>query len=193
MRLEIHNSLRDPKPINPGTCLITGDGKSLMDDLKQVDLGNHHDTMAIGRSINIAPGRILHWANVDGPECIWWAEHLPPKNQGELPVRHTLGECRGYDVDWDIRGDVIWQKDDQVLWHGSSSLFSVYVALALGYEKIILAGCPMDMNGHWFWPESTGPRWNGESFIAWLEFAKTPESKRVESLSGYTRQILRNE
>lgn len=149
-----------------------------------------HDVMAIGRSINLYPGRVLHWANVDGEQCIWWAEHLPLKNAGKMPIRHTLGDVRGYDVDWDIKDDVIWGKDDAVIWHGSSSLFAVYACLALGYEDIYLAGCPLDNKGHWYYGEDSGPRWFGECFIAWLEFAKTPEAKKVKSFSGYTKQIL---
>ncbi len=190
MRLEVFKSKVELKPINPAV-LITGDGKSLMKDLETFDQKMIcHDTMSIGRSINVIDGRVMHWANVDGPECIYWAENLPLKNDGRLPIRHTLGDVRGYDVDWEIKDEVLWKRDDEVLWHGSSSLFAVYVALGIGYERIYLAGCPMDMNGHWFYSQDEGPRWDGESFIAWLEFAKTPEAKRVESLSGYTRQIL---
>ncbi len=190
MRLEINKSAFPIKIEHP-VVLITGDGRSLIEDMAQFNLmAISHDIMAIGRSINLHTRKVLHWANVDGPECIYWAENLPLKNDGKLPIRHTLGDVRGYDVDWDIKDDVIWGKDDQVLWHGSSSLFAVYVALALGYEKIYLAGCPMDTNGHWFYADDTGPLWDGESFMAWLEFAKTPEAKKVESLSGYTRQIL---
>ncbi len=187
MRLEIHNSKVEIRPEYP-VVLIMGDGRSLLEDVKLMDIP--HDTMAIGRSININNGRVMHWANVDGPECIWWAENLPLKNNGKMPIRHTLGDVRGYDVDWDIKDDVIWGKDDHVLWHGSSSLFAVYGCLALGYEQIYLAGCPMDTNGHWFYPDDTGPLWDGESFMAWLEFAKTPEAQRVKSFSGYTKQIL---
>lgn len=190
MRLEIHNAKVDTKPEND-LLLITGDGRSLNKDLDRfLQFKSPHDVMSIGRSINVYPGRVRHWANVDGPECIWWAEHLPPKNDGKLPVRHTLGDVRGYDVDWDIIDEIKFAPDEEIKWHGTSSLFAVHVGLALGYGKIVLAGCPMDMKGHWFFPDDVGPRWNGESFIAWMEFAKTPEAKKVQSLSGYTKQIL---
>lgn len=190
MRLEIHNAKVNPKPENR-VALITGDGRCLQKDLDTFLMWETpHDVFAIGRSINVCPGRVKNWVNVDGPECINWAENLPRKDNGKMPIRHTLGDVRGYDVDWDIIDEVKWAPDEEVKWHGTSSLFAVYVALALGYDKITLAGCPMDMKGHWFFPDDTGPRWNGEEFMAWLEFAKTPESKIVQSLSGYTKQIL---
>src|SRR4030042_646836 len=96
-----------------------------------------HDVMAIGRSINVYPGRVKHWANFDGMDSAWWAEHIPLKNNGKMPIRHTMGDCRGYDVDWDIIDEIIWNPDD-ISWHGSTSLFAVYVCLALGYQKIVL-------------------------------------------------------
>lgn len=65
---------------------------------------------------------------------------------------------------------------------GSSSLLGVLAALKMGYEKIILAGCPLegknDKGGSY------------ETFRAGWE-KKLPEIKdRVRSLSGWTREIL---
>uniref|UniRef100_A0A6M3KIV2 Uncharacterized protein n=1 Tax=viral metagenome TaxID=1070528 RepID=A0A6M3KIV2_9ZZZZ len=80
---------------------------------------------------------------------------------------------------------------DEILWHGSSALFAAYICLTLGYKKIVLAGCPLDSNGHWYFPANQlGPRWTGESYQAWLDFAREPEAKKVKSLSGYTAQIV---
>lgn len=192
MRLQIHTAKIEVEPEHP-VLLVTGDGRSLLDDLNRFgSWGIEHDVMAIGRSMTAYPGRVLHWANVDGADSVWWAEHLPLKNDGKFPIRHTLGDCRGYDVDWDIVDEVKWNREE-VLWHGSTALFAVYTALAMGYQNIILAGCPLDSKGHWFYgdsPENTGPVWTGYSYQAWLEFAKDPEASRVRSLSGYTAQII---
>lgn len=126
-----------------------------------------------------------HWANVDGPDSKWWAEHLPLKNNGDIPIRHTIGPCDGYDIDWD---DGV--KFDEP-WLGSSALFAVFAGLALGYAKCVLAGCPLDSEGHWFAaPEERGPEWSKDDLKAWSDFALMPESERVRSLSGYTAQIL---
>jgi hypothetical protein len=80
-----------------------------------------------------------------------------------------------------------------VMWHGSSALFSVLIGLEMGYTRIYLAGCPLDSKGHWYFPdEDYGPRWTMETYQAWLDFMDTPEAQRVRSLSGYTAKMLGN-
>jgi hypothetical protein len=179
---------RTKVPIMPenDVCLITGDGRTLPADLGAfLSLGISHDVMSIGRSVKKYPGRVLHWANVDGNESKWWAEHLPLVNDGQIPIRHSLGEFPWYDVDWDDG------KDLEAAWYGSSSLFSVLACLALGYQKVVLAGCPLNGEGHWFHgPEWTGPDWRVEDYQAWRDFAKTDEARKVTSLSGFTKEVL---
>ncbi len=191
MRLQIHESKVEVKPGNE-VVLITGDGRTFPQDMAEfLSWEIPHDVMAMGRSLNAYPGNVMHWGNVDAYEAIWWAENLPLKNNGKMPIRHTLGEHRGFDVDWEIIDEIKFEKGDNSMWYGSSALFCVYIALALGYEKIILAGCPMDSKGWWFFDErEVGPRWQGECFMAFLEFAKKSESYKVKSLSGYTAQIV---
>ena len=144
-----------------------------------------HDVMSIGKSYKQYPGDILHWAMVDGPNNKWWAEHLPLVNKGTFPIRHTLGNTPGFDVNWDDG------EEDGALWYGSSSLFATLIGLNLGYKAIILAGCPMDKEGHWYFGEEwKGPEWREEDYQAWISFSKLPESKRVKSLSGFTKEVL---
>jgi hypothetical protein len=185
MKLKLVKALRDPTPERK-VLLITGDGRPVKDDLSNfLHLGLEHEVMAIGRSINLYPGRVRHWANVDGPDSSWWAEHLPLTNNGELPIRHTMGECRGYDVDWD---DGMATSDP---WAGSSALFAVLAGLELGYERIYLAGCPLDGAGHWYFgDEHKGPDWRPEDFLAWYEFGQEDRSAKVKSFSGFTRVVL---
>jgi hypothetical protein len=174
-------------------ALITGDGRSLHSDMGKFFAWRvPHDVVSIGRSIKEYPGRVLHWANVDGADSKWWADNLPKRNNGDFPIRHSMGDLPWYDVDWEAKDEIVFTKEDSS-WHGSSALFAVYVALALGYEKIILAGCPLDGRGHWWHgPEHSGPRWTGETYQAWLEFSLTPEAEKVRSLSGYTAVIVGN-
>lgn len=172
--------------VNP-VVLITGDGSPLRDDMKRFeDLGVPHDVFAIGRSYKLSTA-LNHWGNVDSDGSIWWAQHLPVKWVSG-PQTHTLGEMRGFTHWWDIP-----QCDygmDEIMWHGSTALFCVYAALEMGYERVVLAGCPMDASGHWYEPGSSGPRWTGESYQAWLDFKASSESGRVRSMSGYTQIIL---
>jgi hypothetical protein len=190
MKVTLHSAIRQPQRLNPAV-LITGDGRSLIRDMDRFHGWRLAvDTCCIGRSINIQPGRVLHWCNVDGPTSEWWAEHLPLKNNGDFPYRHTLGEVRGYDCDWDVEDEPLL-RNDEVIWNGSTALFAVLCCVAMDYEKIIMAGCPMDSAGHWHQDaQYHGPRWRGEDYQAWLEFAKQPEAARVRSLSGYTAQIV---
>lgn len=170
------------------TVLITGDGRSLPADFETFRCFDvPYDVYAIGRSINFVP-HATHWGNVDSAESIWWAENLPDK-WTDGPQRHTLGPMRGYDFDWDIPQCGYAMED--ILWHGSTSLFCVFTSLAMGYKRVVLAGCPMDSSGHWYFgPEHVGPRWTGECFMAWLDFRQSPQSESVRSMSGYTKTIL---
>ena len=166
---------------NNDSLLITGDGRSLPDDLATFYSNPIlHDVMAIGRSIKMHFGEVKHWVNVDGPGSKWWAEHLSGS-----PLRHTLGDCEGYDCIWDDG------RPDGEPWYGSSSLFATLIGLILGYKAIILAGCPMDSEGHWYFGEEhKGPEWRGEDYEAWREFARLPKPATVQSLSGFTKETL---
>ena len=190
MHLRVFNS-KKPIKTNSKTILITGDGKSLMSDMKEfLSWEIPHDAGCIGRSVNVYPGPTDHWFNVDACESVWWAKNLLgiPRN-GNGILRHTMGDIDGFDVDWEIVDQWAIITDDDI-WHGSTSLFAAMCAVAMDYERIVLAGCPMDQKGHWYLENSTGPRWTVESFMAWLEFAKQPDSEKVRSMSGYTSQIV---
>jgi len=189
MLVKLHQARKPIRVKNP-LVLITADGRTLKEDLEKfLSFGMTHDVYCIARSYQAYPGKMDHWANVDGDSAVWWAENLPSgKIHGET-LRHTLGECKGFDIDWDIIGEP-WNPDE-IMWHGSTALFAVYSSLAMGYKRIVLAGAPMDSRGHWYDPaDIKGPRWSPESYPAWLDFAKTPEAEKVKSLSGYTQQIL---
>lgn len=182
--------------INHPVALVTGDGRSLLDDLDRVKgLGLAYDVAAIGRSVKLfdAPA---HWFNADGETAMAWAKQIKAE-RGSLT--HTLGEVDGFDCDWDIEQpdynyEAITHQKGRM--HGSSALFATLACLAMGYEQIILAGCPMDSNGHWYFepdsPDTLGPLWLGVDYAAWLDFAQEPDAAKVRSMSGYTARILGN-
>ena len=189
--LKIHEAKKPVKIHNP-VVLITGDGWSLPEDLKNFDLFHvEHDIYCIGRSINFEgiKENVIHWGDIDSGESYYFAEHLPDKGIDGAILRHTLGESRGFDVDWDVV-ECPWAMDE-VLWHGSSSLFGVLTALSMGYSRIVLAGCPMDSKPHWHTPNHLGPDWTGKTYQAWFELAGTVDGvNKVRSLSGYTETLL---
>jgi len=173
--------------------LITGDGKLLELDIAQfLEWDVPHDTMCIGKSGKAYPGKIQHYADVDADEGKWVAENLdkayPGKINGEI-IRHTLGEVDWFDAGWDLVGNP-WPSED-VMWHGSTSFFAVLAGLEMGYKRIILAGCPLDSNGHWCFPdEKDGPKWTGATYQVWFEFTNDIRSDLVRSMSGYTKILL---
>lgn len=188
--LKIHKTSRPPLIHNP-VVLITGDGWSLPADLKNFETFHvKHDVYCIGRSIQHDLVTVVdHWGDIDSDVAVWVAEHLPDKGKNGAILRHTLGDCRGFDVDWDVEG-ASWNMDD-TLWHGSTSLFAVLTSLTMGYHRIVLAGCPLDSKGHWHTPGHDGPPWTRETYQAWFEFADTPDGvNKVRSLSGYTKTML---
>jgi hypothetical protein len=174
--------------------LVTGDGKTLINDLKRfMALKIDHDVLCMGRSIKQYPGHVTHYVDVDSDAGAWVLQNLEKNNPDKVGpdgiLTHTLGDVDWVDCDWDIMS-CPWPMAD-VMWHGSSALFSVLIGIEMGYKRIYLAGCPLDSKGHWYFPEEDyGPRWTMETYQAWFEFAETPDAKKVRSLSGYTKTLL---
>ncbi len=180
---------------NSDIVLICGDGKALLKDIKTfLDWKLPHDAYCVGRSIKAYPGIVTHYADVDADAGFWVASNVEknnPEKVGEAGYicKHTLGGCPAFHFDWEING-CPWDMDE-VLWHGSTGLFAVLSAIAMGYEKIVMAGMPIDSKGHWYFPdEEYGPKWTMETYQNWFEFAALDASKKARSLSGYTALLL---
>ena len=192
MKAILHKSAR---PLTPGekTLLVIGDGRTMPDDVYTAfAMSIAFDMACIGRSIKQWP-YAAHWFNADGETAIAWAKQI--RETGA--ITHTLGEVDGFDVDWEVvQPDYHYRRitGEGGRLHGSSAMFATLAGLAMGYESILLAGCPLDTNGHWYFepesPETFGPIWLGLDYQAWIDFALLPDSKKVKSLSGYTKKIL---
>lgn len=177
------------------TILILGDGRSLHDDMQRFyDWQIPHDTAALGRGIKECPNRVRHWFNADGESAIHWAKNLP---NGNGTVKHTTADIDGFDYWWEIEqpdyryGEITNEKPERM--HGSSAMFAVLSLITIGYTKIVLAGCPLDCEGHYYYPQrrdTYGPIWLGHDFMAWLDLAEGEKGQYVRSLSGYTAKIL---
>jgi len=188
----LHNQDREPKRYS-NLVIIFGDGRCLLDDIRaMVELGFDKltfDRFSIARSYQKL-GNITHWGDVDGETSIWWAQNGKFPWRNGKPQRHTLGEVQGFDFDWNTDQASYDARPEK--FYGSSALFAVLVSLAMGYEQVILAGCPLDENGHWYaLPDQNGPIWDAEDFMAWEDFVQQEEANRVRSLSGITAEILK--
>ena len=195
MQINLHRAHKQPRRDND-LILILGDGQSMPDDLERfLSWKIPHDAGALGRAVreypSISKGIMRHWFNADGELSIQWAKSLPNET-----VKHTLGDVAGFDVDWKLeQDDYHYQQitNEANRMHGSSALFATLAALKMGYEKVIIAGCPLDSEGHYYFEQSKetlGPIWLGFDLMAWLDFAEQPEAVQVRSMSGYTAKII---
>ena len=86
--------------------------------------------------------------------------------------------------------DRVWRSDAGIA--GTSSLYAVRVALEpLAYERVILAGVPMDGSGRFFDPPGTPHVWNHVADRGpWEIAARLEFHDRVRSVSGWTAELL---
>lgn len=126
-----------------------------------------------------------HWASVHAEFLPMWLTIRDPYNDnGRLTWRfngqiHTTSPMPGKSVKvWPIRVC-------------NSGTFACRVALGLGYERVVLAGCPQDNSGY-FW-EPPGEHGYGnynelDGTEHWERLAF--ETDRIRSMSGYTQQLF---
>jgi hypothetical protein len=163
-------------------CCVVGDGGSAVEDLL---VFRAYNVPAEYVAVNLA-GRLLehlgirvdHWATLE-PQ-FFAAES---RRLGDALAKHTGEDLveTGFDFYWSKRPPG---------WDGTGGLFAAKIALAMGFERIVLCGIPMDDSGHWY---SKNDDTRGlEIFIQpWVDFAtRLDVINRVRSLSGRTRQLL---
>jgi len=96
-----------------------------------------------------------------------------------------------YDFHWQVDGPLEGEYASHI-WMGNTGYFAILSAIEMGYEKIVIAGMPLDSSPHWYDPPDTeGPRWIGRAYTQWMDFKmQIPEAEKVRSMSGYTAFIL---
>lgn len=128
-------------------------------------------------------GRLTHWVTLHPRYMSGWREFRNGHGYGNnIGVEtHSMNSAHGIDNVWKIANV-----------GGSSGLFGCKVALALGYQKIILTGAPMDNSRHFF----DAPWYGGVPLsgmpeeIVWLEARDRYFGGRVKSMSGRTQLWL---
>ncbi len=173
------------------TVLVTGDGLTLINDVKEFESWNiPHDIYCCNRSVNFFQRPINHWGAVDAEESAWLSEYYKEDNGRFL--RHVIGHCRiGYDVFWAVQNPIDTEFGRR-LWIGNSGYFGMLCCIHMGYEKIILAGMPLDRNRHWYAAEGDeGPTWVPDTYTIWMDYKiEIPDANKVRSLSGYSKFIM---
>jgi hypothetical protein len=128
-------------------------------------------------------GRLTHWVTLHPRYMGGWREFRNGHNYGGgIGVEvHSMQSNKAVDNVWGITNV-----------GGSSGLFGCKVALALGYQKIILAGTPIDNSKHFFdapWYSGV-PLGGGPEAIVWQQAKREEFKNRVKSMSGRTKEWL---
>ena len=183
--------------LNSDTVLLTGDGHTLPNDVRAFEaFGVKHDVYCVNRSALYFQRPINHWGAVDAEESMWFSEHCNGaiKPPGHTIVRHTFGDLGiAYDVGWEVDEFEYETELQKHIWLGNTGYFGILTSIAMGYDKIVLAGMPMDGLGHWYeHPEDTpAPQWLGKCYQQWMDFkTKVADSVKVRSMGGYSAFIL---
>jgi len=170
-----------------GSLVILGGAACVWDDLllfnNTLGLQLRPDYMAVNDIGQYWQNPLAHWVTLH-PEYMpgWMRFRLGHYyGDGRKPIVHSARPDPGVDVHWDVPTS-----------GGTSGLFGCLVALALGYEKIILVGMPMDNSHHFFDPpwQSNASFEDNPNKLEWIGAKDRIFKDKVRSMSGRTRQWL---
>ncbi len=172
-----------------GNVIVCGDAGCIWDDLERFGCrcGNavqKHDWsfLTVNRLVEVFPGKVEHaYSNVAKVINRHVADRRDEYAAEFGPPRYTHSRTMG--TDW------VWP------WHGggTSGFGAVLTALALGYDRIVLAGIPltnMHHNGEPPWRRTRFTTEVEDNDMHWLGGIATAFEGRVRSLSGRTKEWL---
>lgn len=189
-----HGPLPEVAGTKRGDLLIMGTAACLWDDLKAFNHLHTGDRMAVNMAAlfynNYFSGPVEHVTTMHPeflPLLFFNQKFRHHTIQGHLPLIHThrvLHRFAGIDVQ---APDCIWNLEN----HGhTSGLFAVHVGMLMGYERIILAGSPVDASPNFYAPAWTEDGYGSPTAQNYWQTAVPHLKGRVFSLSGNTRQWL---
>lgn len=170
------------------SCIILGGSKEVWKDYKKAkslfDSNEDYHIYAINHIASIfRDGRVQGIVSLHGEMC------GPLRKLREVfstshSITHSNLPHEGVDIVW---GELTREG-------GTSGLFAVKIALAMGYQKIIVCGCGIDNTGHFYDPED--PTENGMNRfdeacrMPWKSFHKSnvTAQERVRIMSGILRK-----
>jgi len=164
-----------------GPLLIMGGGRTLWADVAAAEPWPG-ERMAINDAGAHFHGIVSHWVTLHPEYLPGWRAYRRGHcyGEGRTPVCHAARVAEGVDVAWPMEN-----------LGGTSGLFACYVGLMLGYDRIVLAGVPMDNAGHYFDPPRVATDFEAEGTAeVWQQARDRIFHGRVTSLSGRTREWL---
>lgn len=172
--------------MNP--LVIVGCGKCVWDDLKWIRTWGQegHDFGAM-----LVNDMIIHFREFPGVKVghvvcydIGRVEHYAAIRRSMCPHESFISHSQADPSKPDNKADRIWNLETSFQLSGP---FAVAVAVAMGYDRIILAGVPEDNSGHYWnvngFRDETGYD-NKCTHEHWMSIPKN----KVRSLSGWTRE-----
>lgn len=184
----------------PDTIIVAGSGKSLMTLGHGGPVGEFWDALAL------APDAHIMAVNFTVCFIPRWVQHLASLHhlevEGFRAARRGLDYCYAWgqpETHCNQPGpgvDRVWDEfNNEDGRSGTSALFAVKVALALGYTRVIVAGVPLDNGGRFYDPANLPSTAHGQYDLpnmktAWVRARDEVFSGRVTSMGGYTAEVL---
>ena len=173
-------------------ALICGDGRTLPQELQYFStIGVPHDVFCVGRALQIYIPYIGR--QPAAVNYVWLDEQMFTYARDQVEdyiIRHSVF----FDDKLKPAIDALWTDDkgaEVMQWDGSSSFFALIMAIELGYERIMLAGCPLNAEPHWYdHVDACGPLWTPETLRIWGRFKKKVDCDLIRSCSGYTQYLF---
>lgn len=187
-----------PVGLSSGVCLVIGGGRCVWSDIAKFWL-------LMGKTFTNDRDDDPPWTTVavNDIACHYRPklQHIASLHEGQLyptvlirvendchlsrPQTHT----QRHSADMPGPAQFAWLLDGYV--GGTSAGFAVAIALAMGHTKVVLAGVPLDGDGHYFDPAFTRLTQfdTRTQQIQWGMF-KNYFNDQVRSMSGLTRDIL---
>lgn len=170
-----------------GHLIVLAGGRCVWDDWLQAKrLGFQGDLMAVNDVGCYIHDQLAHWVSLHKEYFPYWT-FWRRNHAYNTPVRHTHAHVS---VKRNIPEVDIWW--DLEFPGGSSAMLAVLVGLAIGYDRILLCGVPLNRDGHFFEPpwQKSPEIDNYPDQIVWqMQREKTFENK-VRSMSGKTQTWL---
>jgi hypothetical protein len=196
-----------------GLCLVIGGGYSVWFEIQEfygligrgfensADFDDNTPVLAvndIGSFFKPRLGHLVSWhEEILAPTVALRKAHSCNITQTYTHTQEHIHDT-GRDIeDFEVPSGSLFKKADWA-WHfeqgigGTSGLMAVMVALALGFNRVVIAGTPLDDKPHFWAPAwETVPQFKSQTQITtWCEARDIWLKDRVKSMGGRTRQWL---
>ena len=184
-KIKITCTTARPKPVGTDEALVIGCSDQVKSDLR-IYKPKTNDVIACNDAGCYYQQPIRHWVAVHAALFTQWENLRKFRKFEGFYHTHTIkyGTFGGH-------AHFVWEIEK---FGGSVAMLATIVALEMGYNRVVLAGCPMDDSPH-FWDLCLDERpklaLDGPSIRDCWTLAKDVYFKdRVRSLSGWTRELL---